>query len=564
MDYYRSTTQAESKSAGVQSEWLYADPTTKCTPTLDSPQSTCSSLQQRPRDVRPWPASNLPSTTSFSSSSKSIDEVEKGLTIVHSTELDDPERQIASREKLDYITTLRTLPKPPRSDWHDHLRYGFWSTYRRLFAICFLANIALIIAAICRAVKSNSSFTYHSAATAAGANLVSAVFFRHEHAVNRLFDLALAIPKRTPLSIKRHVAKVAYSYGGLHSAAGSSAMLWYIFYTVLLVAEVKKAGRTDGYSYTLATTAIVSDVLLVTVVGLSHPVCRRKWHNIWENTHRWGGYSLVALVLAQVLLIAATTSQHGPDSYIIALIKTPTFWFLLIIIALLAYPWTRLRKVAVTCEKHSDHAIRVYIPLEHLTPGFQTCRGIRVTDNPWRETHAFATIGPSQPSNPTSTPSPHTNNPSILISKAGDWTTKTILHPPTHLYLKGAPTTGVARITSLFSPVLLLTTGSGIGPCLSFLNTHRTHPVRVLWSARSPVQTYGPGILRDVLRADPRAVVVDTQKTGKPHTLGLVWGLVREMGAQAVVVISNPKVTGEVVFELERRGVPAFGAVFDS
>lgn len=72
--------------------------------------------------------------------------------------------------------------------------------------------------------------------------------------------------------------------------------------------------------------------------------------------------------------------------------------------------------------------------------------------------------------------------------------------------------------------------------------------------------------MREVFCADAKAVVVDSKAEGcgRVDLVGLVWGLFMEERAQGVVVISNPRVTEEVVYELERRGVPAFGAVFDS
>ena len=120
------------------------------------------------------------------------------------------------------------------------------------------------------------------------------------------------------------------------------------------------------------------------------------------------------------------------------------------------------------------------------------------------------------------------------------------------------------RLASLFKPIVIVATGSGIGPCLSFLNVHRGLPKRVLWSARCPLTTYGVGILRDVLRADPKALIVDTTRSGIPDLLALTWALVRDMGAEAVMVVGNPGVTRQVVEGMEGRGVAAFGAVFDS
>jgi len=235
--------------------------------------------------------------------------------------------------------------------------------------------------------------------------------------------------------------------------------------------------------------------------------------------------------------------------------------------------------------------------------------GARITDSPLRETHAFATIpnalSPSSaieskveeridsPISPTfhhntlptslttSTTSPNPKKGfSILISKAGDWTSKIIANPPSHIYFRGAPTIGVLRVATLFHSCVVVTTGSGIGPCLSLFNGYAHSPqrnrpalnIRILWSTPSPVKTYGQGIVDEVMAADPRAKIIDTRALGvdengikrRPDMVRETWKLVREMGAEAVVVIGNPAVTRKVVYAMETRAVPDFGPIWDS
>ena len=108
---------------------------------------------------------------------------------------------------------------------------------------------------------------------------------------------------------------------------------------------------------------------------------------------------------------------------------------------------------------------------------------VRLSQTPLLENHAFAVI-----------PQPDGGRGySIIVSNAGDWTNKFINSPdrPSKLWMKGLPTLGVLRISLLFKPVIIAATGSGIGPCLSLLELHTAWPVRVVWSAKSPVVTYG-------------------------------------------------------------------------
>ena len=118
----------------------------------------------------------------------------------------------------------------------------------------------------------------------------------------------------------------------------------------------------------------------------------------------------------------------------------------------------------------------------------------------------------------------------------------------------------------IFKSVVLVTTGSGIGPCLNLLAMDpSTRPsVRVFWSAPNPLATFGQEIIDNVYAADPNAVIWDTKQFGRPDMPAVTWQLLKESGAEAVFVISNPKVTGLVVYAMESRGVAAYGPIFDS
>lgn len=118
----------------------------------------------------------------------------------------------------------------------------------------------------------------------------------------------------------------------------------------------------------------------------------------------------------------------------------------------------------------------------------------------------------------------------------------------------------------LFKRVVVVTTGSGIGPCLNLLGMKpETRPAcRVLWSTPNPNEVYGEAIISEVKECDPNAVIWDTKAQGRPDMVELTWKLVMEMNAEAVFCVSNPKVTKKVVYGMESRGIPAYGPIFDS
>lgn len=70
--------------------------------------------------------------------------------------------------------------------------------------------------------------------------------------------------------------------------------------------------------------------------------------------------------------------------------------------------------------------------------------------------------------------------------------------------------------------------------------------------------------MNSILKADPDAIIWNTRTLGRPDMVSLTYQLVLESNAEAVFIISNPKVTKKVVYGMETRGIPAYGAIFDS
>lgn len=130
------------------------------------------------------------------------------------------------------------------------------------------------------------------------------------------------------------------------------------------------------------------------------------------------------------------------------------------------------------------------------------------------------------------------------------------------MWRRGAPIRGMMRIAACFRSVLVTATGSGIGPCLSFLNCHRGHPAHALWSARSPGKTYGGGILSNLFGADRGALVIDTKKTGRYDLTGVAWFKVQQTKVEAAMAVGSSEVTRDVVFGLEVSLLSA--KIFDS
>lgn len=452
----------------------------------------------------------------------------------------------ASKLRLDGIEDAHPLPKEPRSQLFRRLQWGFFSVYRRIFTVVSIVNVVAVIVVLSQLSNHISIATIReNASTAAAANLCVGTLMRNEHVVNGLFRVACSIPHSAPLAIRRQAAKV-YSYGGVHSSCNIAGTMWFIAYYVLTTYSFCSNG---SWQLGVATTSAIALLLLVLIVAFAHPWLRIRYHDVFEATHRFAGWTAIITFWVQAVLVASTHNER--QSLGLVLVKTPTFWFLIIITCCIIYPWARLRRRNVVVEPLFNNAARLHFDYGIM----QTGAVVRLTDAPLMETHAFATIA---------------NRPdqklgySTMVSNAGDWTRKIIQNPPDRLWVRGAPMLGVIRVSLLFRKVLVIATGSGIGPCLSFLQANPRCPVQVIWSAPNPIESWGIETTLTILRADPGALIVDTHKTGRPDLVALAYGLYMGTRCEAAVIISNPVVTKKVVFGLESRRIPIFGAIFDS
>ena len=398
-------------------------------------------------------------------------------------------------------------------------------------------------------VKAKGTPLATSVADAASCNLMVAILFSQVNFVNLLYEIAVHMPHSLPVSIRRRFAKV-FHYGGGHSGAGTAAVVWYILYTAIATKNYIQAPTHN----TLAS--LVTSWILVTmfclILAAAHPHFRIKYHDYFEAGHRFAGWTALVTFWTHNILSAIASSQEEGITTGRYLIKSPNFWFIIVSTSCSFLSWSRLRHQDVYPEVLSDHAIRLHFKYLAMQPFY----GLKISDKPLTEWHAFATI-------PDEDENGKINGFSVVVSNAGDWTNKIINTPPKKLWVRGYPLHGLLYTSRLFKRVVVVATGSGIGPCLSLLYANVT-PRRVLWSTPHPETTYGPKIMNSVLRADPDAIIWNTRELGRPDMVALTYQLVLESNAEAVFIISNPKVTAKVVYGMETRGIPAYGAIFDS
>jgi hypothetical protein len=473
-----------------------------------------------------------------SKSSSVLDLAKKNEVVVTVKELDNsmPDDLEAQPPAL--------LPPENGSPGARWLRHRFFSIYRRLFSVIFFANLAVAIYLLHKG-WSSGLFPLPDLGTATAANLLTAILIRQDHVVNIIFLTAAMVPTWVPLAIRRHFGKV-YHLGGVHSGAAVAAVLWFSCFLGAATREYVSGSAAYPISVGALIISYLILSLLLAILTMAHPTLRRKFHNHFELVHRFCGWTALALVWVQTILLADSLRGETPLGK--ALLQNPGFWLIAIATASIIYPWLWLRKVNVRPEVLSKHAIRLYF--DYCTAGVGT--GIRIATNPLLEWHAFAAI-----------PKPGVKGFSIIVSNAGDWTKATIENAPTRIWKRGLPAAGVLTIAPLFKKIVLVATGSGIGPCLPVIMAKRV-PCRIIWSTPDPVETFGQGIIDVIFECDPQAIIHNTRTAGRPDLPQLAYSVYKASSAEAVCVISNQKLTEKVVYEMESRGVPAYGPVWDS
>ena len=434
--------------------------------------------------------------------------------------------------------TRSLLPPPPHSARYSWLRWGFFTIYRRLFSIVFIANFVTFIIVI-RRDRSLTDFV-----NAAAANLLGVGLARQPLVVNLLFWCICSLPKSAPLRLRRLAAKISH-YGGVHSGCGVASLLWYIGFIGVLSHTAVVEPRL--ISPAVLVLAYVILLLLLAIVIAAYPTFRFKRHDYFEFTHRFSGWLVILLFWPFIVLFAEKARLDQSTGAFLA--TQPAFWILIFLTLSIVHPWLYLRKVDVVPEYISTHAIRLHFNFTTIRFG----QGFAVSKHPLRDWHGFAQF-----------PDLDGKGFSCLVSKAGDWTTDCIQRPPTHLWKRGVPIFGFGYTMRMFRSIVIVTTGSGIGPILSFLAFEQRPPMRVVWQTKAPLKTYGQGILDCLAHLDPDPVIVDTDKSGRQDLLPMVLDMVRNFNAEAVLVVSNPFFTKKMVFELEARDVPAYGPIFDS
>ncbi len=434
---------------------------------------------------------------------------------------------------------------PSQSRWFKRwLHKPIFNHYMRLFSLVVLINGLILFNAISHwQWWSDPLSTHNILANTALANFFIAILIRQPYLTNTLYWLVTAVPTSWPLSIRRTLGKI-YHLGGIHSACAFMGTLWFLGLMGSLIHTAVTAPDLMSISMMATTAALLC--LLTFIMIMSLPPIRSQFHNLFEQVHRWGGGCALLLFWVQILLINNPLSSN--QTMISSVLNTPALWMLIMMTLSISLPWLRLKKVNIEVNRLSRRV--ALVTFDHgVTPFVGSSFAISRT--PLKDWHAFNNIT-----------TPKSSGFRLLISKAGDWTGEFIENPPPQIWIKGIPTAGVAYLEGLFKRVVYVTTGAGIGTVLPHLS-RRKIPTSLVWAANSPRDTYGDALVNEVITAQPNACIWDTNLYGQPDLIKLAVAAYQHSGAEAIICISNQDLTTELVYALESRGIPIYGAIKD-
>ncbi|KAF2785670.1 hypothetical protein K505DRAFT_354886 [Melanomma pulvis-pyrius CBS 109.77] len=391
---------------------------------------------------------------------------------------------------------------------------------------------------------------------AVSTNILAAVLIRQEDLLNLLFRLISKTSPSTPFVIRKRLADF-HHFGGVHTGCAASAILWYIAYVVLSTQIFLNGKDLRAVEYIDMATCYLFIILLLVICVPATPFLRFKHHNTFETAHRFGGWAAIATFWIHTFTTSSSSSSGPP------LWQHPSLYLLSAITSLLILPWLRIRPVSVTFTRLSSRELSLTFDYDSMP----FCSTMRFSMSPLFEWHAFATI-PLH-----SSLLAKTTKASILVAESGDWTRRLLANPPSRIWLRDPPTRNFLHMARMFKGILVVATGAGIGPVLSFLASvpaavpaaapadmsPGSRRVRVLWCTRGP----HPDIRRKILAVDPDAVILDSSQ-GRFDLKGMAGEIVRRERLEAVFVVSNKNITDDIVRGLGRRGVAGYGASFDS
>ncbi|EPS71266.1 hypothetical protein M569_03492, partial [Genlisea aurea] len=422
------------------------------------------------------------------------------------------------------------------------LDQGLFTVYKRLMALSIVVNVTILVLA------ATGVFPYarDNAVLFSIANLFVLCLCRSEAFFRVVYWIVVQLLgwPIVPVWIKLGITAFLQSVGGIHSGCGISSIAWLIYGLVL---TLKHRGDTSDAIIGVASTILG---LLVLCALAAFPLVRHLHHNVFERTHRFAGWASLGLVWIFVILRVSydpltKTYRAGIGS---ELVKNQEFWFLIGVTILIVLPWLSVRRVPVDISSASGHASIIKFP-----GGIRAGLLGRISPSPLSEWHAFGIISENK------------DDHIMLAGAVGDFTRSLVTDPPTHLWVRTVRFAGLPYLTHMYNRVLLVATGSGICPFLSFMLQPSRAEICMLWVTKNVEQNFGKQI-KEWMSGHPedKVIVHDSAVLGRANVSKLSIEAAKKFRAEVVIVTSNPEGSKTVVTACRAAGIPAFGPIWDS
>lgn len=399
------------------------------------------------------------------------------------------------------------------------LDQGLFTVYKRLYMVCLSLNITgLVLAA-------TGHFTYarNRAALFSIGNILALTLCRSEAFLRVVFWLVVKLLGKSwvPLFLKTATTSLLQSVGGIHSGCGVSSIAWLVYAIVLIL---KHRDNTSPEIIAVAS-AILGHLCLSSLAAF--PLIRHLHHNVFERTHRFAGWTALALLWAFVILSVSydPKAKSYTNQLCSNLIKSQEFWFTIAITVLIIIPWLTVRRVRVNISTASGHASII-----KFEGGIKAGILGRISPSPLSEWYAFGIISDGKKEH------------MMLAGAVGDFTKSLVSNPPTHLWVRQVHFAGLPYLVNMYDRVLMVATGSGICVFLSFLLQPCKAEVWVLWVGKGMEQNFGKEIKGMVSGYPKEKVIVhDTAVLGRSNVSQLSVDAAKNWGAEVVIVTSNPE-----------------------
>ncbi|OEL36552.1 hypothetical protein BAE44_0002429 [Dichanthelium oligosanthes] len=349
-----------------------------------------------------------------------------------------------------------------------------------------------------------------------------------------------------PVIVKTGVTTILQSLGGVHSGCGVSSLAWLVY---ALVQALKQRDVTPREVVDVAS-AILG--LLVLSCMAAFPLVRHLHHNVFERTHRFAGWSALALLWVFVVLTAGYDPETASYDRLTAsiLVKRQELWLSAAITFFTFLPWLTVRRVPVTVTARSNHASVIT-----FQGGVKGGLLGRISRSPLSEWHAFGIISDNEETH------------AMLAGAVGDFTRALISDPPTRLWVRGVHFAGLPYLLNMYRRATMVATGSGICVFMSFLMQPGPAELSLVWVAKGIEANYGDEMKAAACSSERlrgRVIVHDTAVMGRPNVAALTVDAARRWGSEVVVVTSNPEGSMDVVRGCKKAGIAAFGPIWDS